>query len=98
MEYDFTGDYPPLEESVFNVVSSMSGSLRAKDPKINKDAYITDTIVKFRFTYTYNRKDFTGFAFGYEEGNHCEIVAFYPLKKQYSEAFLKKLEDSITIE
>lgn len=98
MEYDFTGDYPSLEESVANVVVSMTDSLRAKIIHWNDDAYITESIVKARFTYTYNRKTFTGFVFGYEEGNHCEIVAFYPLKKQFSEAFLQKLEDSITIE
>jgi hypothetical protein len=98
MEYDFTGDYPPLEESVANVVESMTNSLRARTIQWDKNAYITDSIVKARFTYTYNRKTFTGFVFGYEEGNHCEIVAFYPLKKQFSEKFLKRLEDSITIE
>ncbi|MBP5359207.1 MAG: hypothetical protein J6Y69_08495 [Treponema sp.] len=100
MEYDFTDEYPTLEESVKNVVTSMTGSLRASTSSIkwSKDAYITDSIFKSRFTYTYNRKTFTGFAFGYEEGNHCEIAAFYPLKKPFSDAFLKKIEDSITIE
>ncbi|MBO4319273.1 MAG: hypothetical protein J5857_02265 [Treponema sp.] len=98
MEYDFTGDYPTLEESVANVVTSMAGSLRARGIEWDDNAEVTPTTVKARFTYTYNRKTFTGFAFGFEEGNHCEIVAFYPLKKQFSEAFLKKIEDSITIE
>lgn len=97
MEYDFTGDYPELEESIKNVVTNMVTSFRGKVIFWDDDNKTPDTILQ-RFTYTFNRKQYTGLVFGYEKGNHCEIVAFYPIKKKFSDAFLTKIENSIEVE
>ncbi len=100
--YDFTRDKPTLESCVGNAVTAMLTRYGSKTLVWDKDTTeVSPTLVKGRFTYTNKLRNktlsHTGFAFGYAEGSHYEIVMFLPLREQFSDDFMKKIEESIKL-
>ncbi|MBP5176714.1 MAG: hypothetical protein ILP07_12495 [Treponema sp.] len=100
--YDFKRDKPSLEACVESAVTTILTRYGAKTLIWDTDTTtISPSVVKGRFTFTNKLRNktytHTGFAYGHAEGAHYEIIMFYPLRKQYSEAFMNKIEESIEL-
>ena len=92
--YDFgTGDVDG-DALLSNNISSLLNSLHAKEPavsKTDKDGKLT----RIQFEYTIRGQKLTGCAGVYVDGNHAELVSFYPVSKAVSAAFLARVYDGI---
>ena len=100
--YDFKMDKPSLESCVDGAVTSILTRYGAETLIWDTESTeISPSIVKGQFTYTnkIRNKTFshTGFTFACAEGSHYEIVMFFPLRKQFSPAFMKKIEENIGV-
>ena len=100
--YDFFRDKPTLDACMENAVSSILTRYGAKTVIWDTDTtVVSKTLVKGRFTYTNKLRNktlsHTGFAFGYAEGSHYELVMFFPLREQYSPDFMNKIEENIKV-
>ena len=94
--YDFGSDSVDGDALLSNNLSSMLHSLHAKDSditKTNKDGKLT----KVQYEYTISGKRLTGCAGIYVNGNHAELVTFYPVGKAVSSQFMDKVYEGIKI-
>ena len=92
--YDFTVNYPELSDTTEGAIKAMLQNFKASFvswDKIEPD----QSSLKMRFIYTRAGKSFTGIASAQENEGHYEILMFFPLKKQYSEEFMQKIEEGI---
>ncbi len=92
--YDFGEDSVDGDALLSNNVSSMLNSLHAKDPAVSKTEK-DDKLTRIQFEYTIKNQKLTGCAGIYVEGNHAELVTFYPVSKAVSEAFLDRVYTGI---
>ncbi len=92
--YDFTGSHPDLPDTTEGAINGMLQSFKAELTGWS-NVQAEDDFLKTRFTYTRGDKEFTGVAGASQDEGHYEIVMFFPLKKQYSEDFMQKLEEGI---
>ena len=94
--YDFGSGVVDGDGLLSNNVSSMLGSLHAKDSSVSK----TETdgkLTRVQYEYTIRGQKLTGCAGIYVDGNHAELVTFYPVSKAVSPAFLERVYDGIQI-
>ncbi|MBQ9539382.1 MAG: hypothetical protein IJU95_08915 [Treponema sp.] len=92
--YDFGSGDVDGDALLSNNVSVMLNSLHAKDPSVSK----TDTdgkMTRVQYEYIINGKKLTGCAGIFVDGNHAELVTFYPVSKAVSSSFLEKVYEGI---
>lgn len=92
--YDFGSGVVDGDALLSNNISSMLNSLHAKDSDISK----TETdgkLTRVQYEYTIQGKKLTGCAGIYVDGNHAEIVTFYPVSKAVSPEFLERVYEGI---
>ncbi|MBP5157856.1 MAG: hypothetical protein ILP18_08310 [Treponema sp.] len=92
--YDFGSEVVDGDGLLSNNVSSMLNSLHAKDSAISK-VETDGKITKVLYEYTIRGKKLTGCAGIYVDGNHAELVTFYPVGKAVSSQFIDKVYDGI---
>ena len=98
MIYDFTGQFPSLEDSLSGSITAMLNGIGAVFEEWDDSAEMTTKAIRARFTYTLRNTSYTGLAFAYAEGAHYELLAFYPLRAAYPEAFLERISNSICVD
>ncbi len=92
--YDFGTGLVDGDGLLSNNVSSMLNSLHAKDSTVSK----TETdgkLTRIQYEYTIRGQKLTGCAGIYVNGNHAELVTFYPVSKAVSTEFLERVYGSI---
>lgn len=92
--YDFGIGDVDGDALLSNNISSLLNSMHAKEPavsKTDKDGRLT----RIQFEYTVRGQKLTGCAGVYVDGNHAELVSFYPMNKPVSDAFLARVYDGI---
>ncbi len=92
--YDFGSGLVDGDGLLSNNISSMLNSLHAKDSvisKTEKDGKLT----RVQYEYTIRGQKLTGCAGIYVDGNHAEIVTFYPVSKAVSAEFLERVYEGI---
>ena len=92
--YDFGSGLVDGDGLLSNNISSMLNSLHAKDSAVSK----TETdgkLTRVQYEYTIRGQKLTGCAGIYVDGNHAEIVTFYPVSKAVSAEFLERVYEGI---
>ncbi len=92
--YDFGSDSVDGDALLSNNVSSMLNSLHAKEPVIS-NVESDGKITRVQFEYAISGKKLTGCAGIYVDGNHAELVTFYPVSKAVSPQFLERVYEGI---
>ncbi len=94
--YDFQDSPVKKEDSLEGSVVNALTSNKATDIEFF-DVNITATTVEAKFKYKIGAKDFRGFGFIYNEGNHFESVLFLPITKDYPDEYIERIRSSIKV-
>ena len=92
--YDFGSGTIDGDALLSNNISSLLNSLHARNPAISR----TETdgkLTRVLYDYTINGRNLTGCAGIYVNGNHAELVTFYPVSKAVSSQFLERVYEGI---
>lgn len=94
---DFKSDAPKPEDSLSGSMYNSLNSLKATDIEF-VDSQFYDDAVTTKVTYKIDNKERLGFGIIYFNENHYEIAFFMPYTRNYSDSFLNKVIDSISVE
>ncbi|HBG65769.1 MAG TPA: hypothetical protein DDW78_04800 [Treponema sp.] len=95
MVYDFTDEHPELADTLESALTGMLAAYNATFVLWSDNVSVSDTEIRGRFAYTRGGKTYTGIAFAAADGDHYELLMFIPLRNQYSQAFMERIESEI---
>ena len=95
--YDFKSEAPNPEDSLSGSILSSLASVNATDIEwIDSEFYENAVTAKVKYKIENNER--IGFGIVYFKDLHYELASFLPYSKDYSEDFLNKIVNSISIE
>nr|MCR4790548.1 hypothetical protein [Treponemataceae bacterium] len=96
MIIDFNIEPPLPEDSLTGSMMSSLTNMGAEEVEW-QDGQLYENGLSTKVKYKIGKDERLGYGILYHKGNHYELATFLPYKKDYSQDFMKKLEDSFKV-